>query len=128
MFARRWRLLAPEDSAMTEDVQMLAKPNSAARMGIRLVKIATVYLVAGFVLGIVMGVSQDFRFMSVHAHTLLLGWLTMVATGLVYISLPACEENWLARVHYWGLNIGLPLMMAGLALLTTGSKVGEKIV
>lgn len=75
-----------------------------------------------------MGVFHDFRLSSVHAHVLLIGWATMVISGVVYIVLPTCGNNWLAKVHYWLLNVGLPGMILGLVLLTFGKETGEKIV
>jgi len=75
-----------------------------------------------------MGVSHNFTLSSLHAHVLLLGWVTMVISGVVYIILPRCEENWLALAHYWAFNLGLPAMIVGLALLSFGNDIGEKIV
>jgi len=108
------------------DMPMTPKP--VVKTGMKLIKIALVYLVAGLSLGIVMGVSHDFRLSSAHAHILLLGWVTMVISGVVYVILPSCEDNWLAKFHYWSLNVGLPAMILGLVLLTFGKEIGEKIV
>jgi len=113
---------------MNGEVHTLAKAISGGRIGVNLVKTAAIYMVGGLALGILMGISQDFTLSSVHSHVLLLGWVTTALTGLVYIVLPACGEGWLARVHYWGSNLGLPLMMTGLLLLSYGKAIGEKIV
>jgi len=103
-------------------------PRSAPTIGINLVKIGALYLVVGLLLGIVMGISHNFTFSSLHAHVLLLGWVTMVISGLVYITLPRCQEHWLARIHYWAFNLGLPAMIVGLGFLSFGNDVGERIV
>ena len=108
--------------------QMPTKSKPAVKTGTNLIKIASVYLVAGLSLGIVMGVSHDFRLSSVHAHVLMLGWVTMVISGVVYVILPGCQENWLARVHCWLLNAGLPGMILGLVLISFGNEIGERIV
>jgi hypothetical protein len=100
----------------------------AEKIGTSLIKIAVVYLLVGLSLGIGMGVSHDFRLSSVHAHILLIGWATMVISGVVYVILPKCGNSWLAKVHYWLLNVGLPGMIVGLVLLTFGKETGESIV
>ncbi len=112
---------------MKEQVQSVMKRGASVK-GINLIKVGAVYLVAGLSLGVAMGVAHDFTLSSVHAHILLLGWVTMVITGLVYIILPGCEKSWLASVHFWGLNAGLPLMICGLVLLSFNKSIGEKIV
>jgi len=93
--------------------------------GIRLLRISAVYLLLGLVLGLAMGISGDFLLMSVHAHLLLLGWAAMAVTGIVYIVLPQYSDNRLAAVHFWGHNLGLPVMMACLALQTYGYSRAE---
>jgi hypothetical protein len=84
-------------------------------IGVRLLQIAVVYMVVGLGLGLAMGISGDFLFYSVHSHILLLGWATMAIAGLVYLVMPGCARSRLATLHFWGHNIGLPVMMAGLA-------------
>jgi hypothetical protein len=113
---------------MAADAHLLTKPRAASKIGINLIKVAALYLVGGISLGIVMGISHDFTLLSVHAHILLLGWATMVITGMVYIVLPACEVSRLAKAHSWALNTGLPVMILGLLLISLGHKLGEKIV
>jgi cbb3-type cytochrome oxidase subunit 1 len=89
-------------------------------MGIRLLKIAVVYLVLGAVLGLVMGIRQQFTLAPVHAHLLLLGWASLALAGILYHLYPAAGATRLARVHFWLHNLGLPIFMAGLALVVTG--------
>ncbi len=96
------------------------------RMGITLLRIAAVYLLVGLAMGLVMGIANDFTLASVHAHISLLGWATMSITGFVYLVRPACRESRLALVHFWGHNLGLPVMMAGLALERFGYQAAEK--
>ena len=43
-------------------------------MGLRFLKIAVVYLILGALLGLFMGLTQQFALAPVHAHLLLLGW------------------------------------------------------
>ncbi len=93
-------------------------------MGLKLLKIAVVYLVVGASLGLAMGISQKFVLAPVHAHLLLLGWASLALAGLVYHLYPAASTTRLARVHFWLHNLGLPVFMVGLGLVLTGSEIG----
>ena len=84
--------------------------------GVRLIQISAVYMVIGLSLGLAMGVSGNFSLTSVHAHIALLGWATMAITGIVYLVMPNCARSWLATLHFWGHNVGLPVMVASLAI------------
>ena len=91
-------------------------------MGLRFLKIAVVYLVIGAVLGLTMGIVQNFALVPVHAHILLLGWASLALAGLVYHLYPAASETRLARLHFWLHNIALPLFMVGLGFVLTGNE------
>ncbi len=86
-------------------------------VGVQLLVIATLYLMAALILGLVMGITEDYGLTSVHSHLGLLGWTSMALTGLVYLVLPGCGSSVLARVHFWLHNIGLPLMLGALAVM-----------
>jgi len=98
------------------------------KLGIKLVKIAAVYLLVGLVMGLVMGISNNFSLTSVHAHVSLLGWATMAIAGILYILIPECGRTRLAAAHFWGHNIGLPVMTLSLALYAYGVKAAEKTI
>jgi len=93
-------------------------------MGLRFLKIAVVYLFLGAVLGLGMGISQQFALAPVHAHLLLLGWASLALAGIVYHLYPAAATTRLARTHFWLHNVGLPVFMVGLTLVLTGSTSG----
>ncbi len=98
------------------------------KVGIRLIRIASVYMLAGLVLGIVMAISKDFVLYSVHSHILLLGWATMALAGVVYIVMPGCSEGRLAALHFWGHNLGLPVMVVSLSLFKSGYAAAEPAI
>jgi len=102
--------------------------SSRSRVGVNLVRIASVYLLAGLVLGLAMGIGRDFSLRSVHSHVLLLGWATLAITGIVYLLLPRCAGTRLAAAHFWLHNLGLPLMLAALAAETLGQPRAEPFV
>jgi cbb3-type cytochrome oxidase subunit 1 len=97
-------------------------------MGIRLLKIAVVYLLIGACLGLGMGITEKFTLAPVHAHLLLLGWASLALAGLIYHVYPAAGETRLARIHFWLHNLGLPVFMVGLGMLLTGSAGAGPVV
>ena len=70
-------------------------------MGLRFLKIAVVYLLIGALLGLGMGIAQNFALIPVHAHLLLLGWASLALAGVVYHLYPAASTTRLARIHFW---------------------------
>lgn len=86
----------------------------------RWIFMAVVYFVVAVSLGIFMGASKNHSLMSVHAHLNLLGWVSMTLIGVIYHFFPLAGQNRLASVHFWVLNLSLPLMMVVLALKIKG--------
>jgi cbb3-type cytochrome oxidase subunit 1 len=70
------------------------------------------YMSIGLIMGLGMAIAKNFTLLPVHVHISLLGWATMAIAGLVYILIPSCVQNRLAKLHFWGHNIGLPLMIS----------------
>ena len=97
-------------------------------MGLRFLKIAVVYLFIGALLGLIMGITQKFALVPVHAHLLLLGWASLALAGLVYHLYPAAATTRLARIHFWLHNLGLPVFMVALGVLLTGTESAIPIV
>ncbi len=89
-------------------------------MGLRFLKIAVVYLIVGALLGLIMGITQQFVLAPVHAHLLLLGWASLALAGVIYHLYPAAATTMLARIHFWLHNLGLPAFMIALGMLLTG--------
>ncbi|MFD1039795.1 cytochrome-c oxidase [Virgibacillus byunsanensis] len=94
-------------------------------MASRFIKVAVVYFVIGVMLGLTMGITQNFAYTSVHAHVNLLGWVSMALFGISYFCYPKAAESGLAKVHFWLHNIGLPLMQGTLfvMLLTSNHSI-----
>ncbi|NOU74984.1 cytochrome-c oxidase [Paenibacillus sp. LMG 31458] len=87
-------------------------------------KIAAIYFTVGVLLGMTMGIMQDFRLASVHAHFNLLGWVSMALFGVIYHFYPKAADTSLAKTHFWLHNIGLPVMQIGLAIeIVSGNSV-----
>jgi cbb3-type cytochrome oxidase subunit 1 len=98
------------------------------KIGITLVKIASVYMVIGLFIGLIMGISGNHAVATVHTHISLVGWTTMAIAGLVYLVRPRCAESKLANLYFWLHNIGLPIMVIGLGLqYGYGNEQAEKL-
>ena len=83
------------------------------------IKLAVVYLIVGVAMGIMMGASRDFTLRPVHAHINLLGWATFALAGLIYTVYPRAGLSKLAKIHFWLMNISVPVMMAALGIILT---------
>lgn len=90
--------------------------------GIVWLKLAVIYLIAGIVLGIAMGATENFTLRPIHAHINLLGWATLAVAGLVYSIFPRAGESRLAKTHFWLLNLSMPIMISALAIMLLGNK------
>jgi hypothetical protein len=88
--------------------------------GIIWLKLGVVYLLIGIAMGIMMGASQDFTLRPVHAHVNLLGWTTLALAGLIYSIFPQASRSRLAKIHFWLMNISLPVMMIALSCVLMG--------
>jgi hypothetical protein len=94
----------------------------------RFIHTAVLFFVTGVALGIYMGANQDFRFVHVHAHINLLGWVALGLAGLLYRVYPELQRGLLPQVHYWVHTIGLVIFMGGFALRTLGGEFGTPAV
>ncbi|HEY3178730.1 MAG TPA: cytochrome-c oxidase [Casimicrobiaceae bacterium] len=97
-------------------------------MGIRLLKIAAVYLFVGVSMGLYMGITHQFTLHPVHAHINLLGWASLALAGLIYVQFPEAAKTRLAQIHFWMHNVSLPILMAALAFLLSGNEAFAPVV
>ena len=80
------------------------------------ITLAAFYLVLGMLLGIVMGIRQDFQLSPVHAHINLVGFAAHGIFGLVYRAWPGLRQSALAVAQFWLFVLGAPVLMAGIAV------------
>jgi hypothetical protein len=86
------------------------------------------YLVAGMVLGIVMGTRQDFQLAPVHAHLNLVGFVSHSVFGLVHRAWPALRAGAIASMQFWLFVLGTPLFVAGIAISILGDAVWLAVI
>ena len=92
-------------------------------MGVKFIKVSVVYFTIGVIMGMYMSMQHDYVLTGVHVHINLLGWASFALAGIIYYLFPKAGNHGLAKVHFWAGNIGLPLMMGGLAtLLLSGAE------
>lgn len=84
-------------------------------MGIPFLKAAVIYFFIGIVLGIYIGLADQFQFSSAHAHINLLGWVSLAIIGIIYHLFPKAGEKKLAF-----LMIGIPLLTIAMMLFGFG--------
>jgi hypothetical protein len=74
----------------------------------------------GMLLGIVMGILQDFRLGPAHAHLNLLGFVILFLAGLYYRVVPKAASNRLARYQVAASTVGAVIFPIGIAAVTLG--------
>lgn len=89
-------------------------------MGVKLIKIAVIYFFIGLLFGLYMSATHVFKLATIHVHVNLLGWMSLAIIGLIYVHFPKLEKTVAAKVHFWLHNIGLPIMMIGIACAILG--------
>lgn len=89
-------------------------------MGIKFIKVSVTYFLIGISLGIYMGFADKFQFTSAHTHINLLGWVSLAISGVIYHLFPYAGENTLAKVHFWLMMIGVPLLTFAMILFGLG--------
>lgn len=99
-----------------------------SRAGVIWLKLAITYLIIGVSLGIAMGATRNFVLMPVHAHINLLGWTTLALAGLIYTVFPLAGASRLAKLHFWFINVSMPVMLGSLAALLLGNPQVEPIL
>ena len=79
---------------------------------------------AGMLLGIFMGINQDFRLAHFHAHWNLLGWVSFAIFGAFYALAPSARQGLLPKLHYVLSLLGLFVFMIGLHGIAMGEHAG----
>jgi hypothetical protein len=83
---------------------------------------AFVFFAIGVSMGVFMGMTHDFTLRPVHVHVNLLGWVSFFLYAAFYKLFPAAAATRLAKAHFWTALVGLPPMMAGLAVMVHGNE------
>lgn len=82
---------------------------------------AICFLVAGILVGLHMSITQNFAATGAHAHTNLLGWVTMSIFGTFHALNPRGAGTRLAKAQFYVYTGGVIVMTPALYLLLTGN-------
>jgi uncharacterized membrane protein len=88
-------------------------------------KAAITFLLLGIAMGLQMSISGEHNVTGAHAHTNLLGWVTMAIFGGYYALNPAKAETRLATIHFWSYVASVVVMVPSLYLLYLGYSAFE---
>lgn len=98
------------------------------RVDVYFLLLATILLICGAVLGITMGMRQDFQLVPVHAHLNLAGWASLALFGLTYRAYPQLAATSLARFHFIISASGAVLLPIGIGLAVLKNSQGIAIL
>jgi hypothetical protein len=84
------------------------------RIDVYFLLLATILLICGAVLGIVMGAQENFQLTPVHAHLNLAGWASLALFGLTYRAYPQLAATRLAGLHFLVSATGSVLLPIGI--------------
>lgn len=94
--------------------------NQAHPLSVRCLQLAALYFAVGILMGMYMGIMQNFSLTAVHAHTNLLGWVSLALAAAIFRLWPEAAQTHLAKVYFWSYNLSLPVSMVLLACLMSG--------
>jgi cbb3-type cytochrome oxidase subunit 1 len=97
------------------------------RVDVYFLLLATILLICGAVLGIVMGAREDFSLAPVHAHLNLAGWASLALFGLCYRVYPDLASRKLARYHFLVSATASILLPIGIGLAVLRASPGLAI-
>ena len=84
------------------------------------VAIGASWLLLGMMLGIVMGATNNFQFVPVHAHINLVGFACHAIFGMAYRHWPTMKVSSLAPYQFWIFVVATPITLIGLVFTLSG--------
>lgn len=83
------------------------------KWSLRLIRVAAIFGLIGTYLGSHMSGSGSYEFRPIHAHILLVGWLSMFAWGIFY-RMYTVKSKKLVTIHGWSAILGAVGLTAGM--------------
>lgn len=97
------------------------------RVDVYFLLLATILLICGAVLGIVMGAREDFQLVPIHAHLNLAGWASLALFGLTYRAYPQLASTRIAGLHFLVSATASLLLPFGIGLAVLRNSPGLAI-
>jgi drug/metabolite transporter (DMT)-like permease len=88
---------------------------------------AVLFVLAGMVWGLQMGILNDHSAFPAHAHLNLLGFVSLFLFGFYYRMYPSLDQSRAAFTQVWIWIVGTIIMTIGVAFVHTGHKGGDPI-
>jgi peptidoglycan/LPS O-acetylase OafA/YrhL len=85
------------------------------------------FVLAGMIWGLHMGITNDHSAFPAHAHLNLLGFVSLFLFGFYYRAHPSLDRSRVAVAHVWVWIAGTIVMAIGVALVHTGHAGGDPI-
>ncbi len=86
--------------------------------------VAVIFAIAGMLLGLQMGISENHLQMPTHAHIMLAGWASLALFAFFYHQFPVLNASRIARVHFWWQTVST-LVMTGALFIVYGGESGN---
>jgi hypothetical protein len=93
-----------------------------------LLRISVVLALVGMLLGITMGIREDFTLVPAHAHLNLVGYVSLFLAGLYYYAAPHAAETAIAKFHAFIAVIGAVVFPIGIGARVLGGLAYEPVV
>lgn len=87
------------------------------------VAIALLWAVAGMLLGLYMGITEDNTLLQMHVAIMLSGFVTLAIYGIVYRLWPALKNSPLALVQFWVAIAGATGIVVGSYFFATSGSI-----
>ncbi len=133
--AGEWASVRPPDAPLSKRIRQ----RRARRHGLRhrgrdmsgisgwFFKSAVIYVIVGMALGIHMAASHNHAQHATHAHINLIGWVTFAIYGLYYDRFKEAARGLLAKIHFWGSQVGFITTIIGIWLIYSGKPEADPI-
>jgi hypothetical protein len=87
------------------------------------VAIALLWVIAGMLLGLYMGIAADNKLLVMHVAMMLTGFVTLAIYGMLYRLWPALKKSPLARIQFWIAVLSAAGIIVGSYFFATGGSV-----
>lgn len=91
-------------------------------------RLAVVFLIFGIIMGLQMSISGNHNVIGAHAHTNLVGWVTMALFGGYYALNPAKAGTRIAQLHFWSFAGAALILAPSLYAMYLGYTVVEPLL
>jgi hypothetical protein len=92
-----------------------------------LLRVSVVFIIIGMLLGIGMGMAQNFQLAPAHAHFNLLGFVSLFLAGLYYHLAPNAAGTRLAGIQAWIAVVGAVVFPIGIGIVVLAGPQYEVI-